>query len=142
MPDLPRTATWQLPVADLETAPYWEGTASGKLLIKHCDECGRDFFYPRAHCPFCWSSSTSWKEASGLGKVYTFTIVRQNDLPPFKERLPYVVAIVELDEGVRMTSNIEGIAPEEVRCDMRVRVSFREEPRDDAPVFLPVFVPA
>ena len=108
MPHLPRTATWHLPVPDLETAPYWEGTGSGRLLIKHCDACGRDFFYPRSHCPRCWSSSTSWKEASGDGVVYTFTIVRQNDLPPFKERLPYVVAIVELDEGVRLTSNIEG----------------------------------
>ena len=142
MPSLPRTATWHLPVPDIETAPYWEGTAEGRLLIKHCDACGRDFFYPRSHCPRCWSSSTSWKEASGDGVVYTFTIVRQNDLPPFKERLPYVVAIVELAEGVRMTSNIEGISPEDVRCGMKVRVSFREEARDEGSVFLPVFQPA
>jgi len=128
-------------MADLETQPYWDATAEGKLLIKHCNACGRDFFYPRSHCPRCWSSDTRWKEASGRGTVYTFTIVRQNDLPPFKERLPYVVAIVELEEGVRLTTNIEGCAPEDVRCDMAVNVTFREEQRDNGSVFLPVFQP-
>ncbi|MGZ4103746.1 MAG: Zn-ribbon domain-containing OB-fold protein [Actinomycetota bacterium] len=142
MPELPRTSTWHLPMADLETKPYWDAAAEGKLLIKHCDDCGRDFFYPRNHCPRCWSTDTSWKEASGEGTVYTFTIVRQNDLPPFKERVPYVVAVVELAEGVRMTTNVEGCPPEDVRCDLPVRVSFREEQRDDGPVYLPVFRPA
>ena len=73
--------------------------------------------------------------------MYTFTVVHQNDLPPFNERVPYVVAIVELEEGVRMTSNIEGVAPEDVRCDMAVQVAFREEQRDGDPVALPVFRP-
>src|SRR5205807_988355 len=67
--------------------------------------------------------------------------VNENDLPPFNERVPYVVAIVELDEGVRMTSNVEGCAPQDVRCGMPVRVSFREETRDDQTVALPIFVP-
>lgn len=142
MPEMPRTMTWHLPIADLESKPYWDATASGRLLIKHCDACGRDFFYPRSHCPTCWSTDTSWKQASGRGRVYTFTIVRQNDLPPFKQRLPYVTAIVELEEGVRLTTNIEGCAPEDVRCDMPVQVAFREEQRDDGSVFLPIFHPA
>ena len=66
-------------------------------------------------------------------------VVHQNDLPPFKDRVPYVVAIVELEEGVRMTSNIEGIDPDDVRCDMPVEVAFREEQRDDETVALPIF---
>lgn len=142
MPDMPRTMTWHLPVADLESAPYWEGTAEGKLLIKHCSACGRSFFYPRAHCPRCWSTDTSWREASGEGTVYTFTVIYQNDLPPFRDRLPYVVGIVELAEGVRMTTNIEGCEPDDVRCGMPVRVDFRVEQRDDGSVSLPVFRPA
>jgi uncharacterized OB-fold protein len=142
MPQMPRTATWHLPQPDVETQPYWDATRDGKLMIKHCNACGDDFFYPRTHCPNCWSADTTWKEASGHGRVYTFTVVYQNDLPPFNERVPYVVAIVELDEGVRMTTNIEGVDPDEVRCDMPVRVSFRHEQRDDDTVSLPVFVPA
>ena len=140
MPEMPKVATWHLPVPDLETAPYWEGTREGKLLIMECRSCGRAFFYPRNHCPRCWSTDTAWREASGRGTVYTFTVVYQNDLPPFRDRLPYVVAIVELDEGVRMTSNIEGIAPEDVQCGMPVQVAFRDEQRrEDEIVSIPVF---
>lgn len=143
MPDIPRTTTWHLPVPDAETAPYWEAAREGRLLIKRCTACGKAFFYPRTYCPACWSADTEWIETSGRGTVYTFTVVHQNDLPPFNERVPYVVAIVELEEGVRMTANVEGIAPEEVRCDMSVRVAFREEPRtEDDVVSLPVFRPA
>jgi uncharacterized OB-fold protein len=138
---MPKVMTWHLPVADLETAPYWEATRSGKLLVKECRACGRVYFYPRSHCPRCWSRDTTWRESSGSGTVYTFTVVYQNDLPPFRDRLPYVVAIVELEEGVRMTSNIEGISVEDVRCGMPVRVAFREEPRGDEIVALPVFRP-
>jgi hypothetical protein len=139
---MPKVATWHLPVADLETQPYWDAAKQGKLLIKRCRSCGRAYFYPRNHCPRCWSTDTEWIEASGEGTVYTFTVVYQNDLPPFRDRLPYVVAIVELAEGVRMTTNIDGVAPENVRCGMPVRIAFREEARGDDSVALPVFRPA
>jgi uncharacterized OB-fold protein len=143
MPQLPRSATWHLPVPDTETAPYWEGAREGRLLIKSCRSCGRAFFYPRTYCPRCGSSDTEWTEASGRGTVYTYTVVYQNDLPPFRDRLPYVVAIVELEEGVRMTSNVEGVPAEDVRCDMPVVVSFREEDRGEGDsVAIPVFRPA
>jgi uncharacterized protein len=142
MPQMARTSTWHLPQPDFETQPYWDAARDRRLLIKHCNACEQDFFYPRTYCPNCWSADTEWKEASGRGRVYTFTVVYQNDLSPFNERLPYVVAIVELDEGVRMTSNIEGVAPDEVRCDMPVHVAFRDEQRDGDTVSLPVFRPA
>lgn len=137
MPEMPRTATWHLPVPDVETQPYWDAAAEGRLVVKRCTRCEHPYFYPRAHCPRCWSTDTEWIEASGVGTVYTFTVVRQNDLPPFRDRLPYVVAIVELEEGVRMTTNVEGCAPEDVRCGMRVRVAFREEEGVSLPVFHP-----
>jgi len=142
VPEMPRTMTWHLPVADIESKPYWDATAEGKLLIKRCRTCGKVFFYPRSFCPACWSGDTEWIEASGRGRVYTFTVILQNDLPPFRDRLPYVIAVVELDEGVRMTTNIEGCAPDEVRCQMPVQVAFRAEQRDDDTVHLPVFTPA
>ena len=139
---MPRTMTWHLPVPDSETAPYWDAAREGRLLFKRCNACGEAFFYPRTYCPACWSSDTVWEESSGRGTVYTFTVVHQNDLPPFNERVPYVVAIVELEEGVRLTSNIEGIDPGDVRCDLAVEVAFRQEPRsDDDVVSLPVFRP-
>lgn len=138
---MPRTATWHLPVADIESKPYWEATAGGMLLLRRCPDCG-PFFYPRDHCPRCWRTDTEWMQASGRGTVYTFTVIYQNDLPPFRERLPYVVAIVELEEGPRMTSNIEGCGPDDVRCGMAVQLAFREEQREEGSVFLPVFRPA
>lgn len=142
MPQLPRTQTWHLPQPDVVTQPYWDAAARGVLLYMRCDACGEPFSYPRAHCPLCWSGEVSWHEAAGTGSVYTFTVIHQNDLPPFNERVPYVVAIVELDEGIRMTTNLEGIAPEDVACGLRVRVAFREEARDEGTVHLPVFGPA
>ena len=143
MPEMPRTATWHLPAPDAETAPYWEATKEGRLLIKQCNGCGRPFFYPRAACPRCWSADTEWREASGRGTVYTYTVVHQNDLPPFRDRVPYVVAEIDLEEGVRMTSNVESIDPEDVRCGMPVVVAFRSEPKSETEtVAIPVFNPA
>jgi uncharacterized OB-fold protein len=140
---MPKIATWHLPVPDVETVAYWDAAKAGKLLLKECRACGKAFFYPRGHCPRCWSTDTVWRESSGRGTVYTFTVVYQNDLPPFRERLPYVVAVVDLEEGVRMTSNVEGCAPEDVRCGMPVAVAFREEARsEDETVAIPVFRPA
>jgi uncharacterized OB-fold protein len=133
---------WHLPDSDPETAAYWEAAEEGRLVIKGCRACGHVFFYPRAHCPRCWSADTEWREASGQGTVYTFTVIHQNDLPPFRDRVPYVVAIVELEEGVRMTSNVEGCPPEDVECGMPVQVAFREEQRADASMSVPVFRPA
>lgn len=142
MPQMPKTPAWHLPVPDPETQPYWDAARQGRLMIKECRACRRPYFYPRAHCPRCQSTDTVWREASGRGTVYTFTVVLQNDLPPFRDRVPYVVAIVELEEGVRMTSNIEGCPPEEVRCGMPVVVAFRREQRDAETVAIPIFRPA
>ena len=140
MPEMPKIATWHLPVADLETRQYWDGTREGKLLIKECRSCGNAFFYPRNHCPTCWSTDTVWRESSGRGTVYTFTVVYQNDLPPFRDRVPYVVAIVELEEGVRMPTNLIGVEPDprSIRVGMPVIVKFKAVSEQIA---IPVFEP-
>lgn len=97
---------FDLPQPDAETAPFWAGTKEGKLLIKHCAACERTHFYPRPFCPHCWSADVEWMEASGRATLYTWSIVRRNDLPPFPERVPYVAAVVDLAEGPRMMTNV------------------------------------
>lgn len=133
--------SWHLPEPDPETAPYWEAARDGRLTYKECRSCRQAFFYPRARCPRCWSADTVWRDASGDGTVHTFTVVHQNDLPPFKDRVPYVVALIDLEAGVRMTSNVEGCPPEDVECGMPVRVAFRQEAAGSETFSIPVFHP-
>jgi uncharacterized OB-fold protein len=112
-----------LPAVDRVNAPFWDGAARGELRIQQCPRCGQRQHYPRALCTRC-GADPEWITASGLGTVHTFTIVRQYGMPPFREELPYVVAIVDLDEGPRMMGNVTGCAPEDVRIGMPVEVWF------------------
>jgi uncharacterized OB-fold protein len=126
---------FDLPTPDLETQPYWDAAKEGKLLIKRCSACGRAHFYPRPFCPHCWSDEVDWEEASGRATLYTFTIVRRNDLPPFPDRVPYVAAVVDLEEGPRMMTNVEGCDPDDVEIGMDLVVAFRDEDDFAIPVF-------
>jgi uncharacterized OB-fold protein len=98
---------------------FFEAAARGELLYQRCPGCGHRQFYPRALCTRC-GGDTAWATASGRGVVHTFTIVRQNGQPPFKDKLPYAVAMVELEEGVRMMGNLTGCPVGGVRIGMRV----------------------
>jgi len=115
-----------LPRIDEESRGYWEALARHQLYFQRCRDCGTKRFYPRALCPACLSSATEWVRASGRGAVYSFTVTYQNQAPGFREELPYVLAIVELDEGVRMMSNVVGCAPDAVRVGMAVEVVFED----------------
>jgi uncharacterized OB-fold protein len=97
---------FDLPSPDLETQPFWDAARDARLLIRHCNACGEYHFYPRPFCPSCWSDDVEWFEASGRATLYTWSIVYQNDLPPWPERVPYVAAVVELAEGPRMQTNV------------------------------------
>ena len=90
---------FDLPTPDLETQPYWDAARDRRLLIKRCNACDRAHFYPRPFCPHCWSDDVEWEQASGRATLYTYSIVHRNDLPPFNERVPYVAAVVDLEEG-------------------------------------------
>jgi uncharacterized OB-fold protein len=116
---------FDLPSADFETKPFWDACKDGRFLLRHCNACAVDHFYPRPFCPRCWSPEVTWKAAAGTGTLYTFSIVRQNDLPPFHERVPYVAAVVELDEGPRVMTNVEGCDLDAVEVGMRVQVDFK-----------------
>jgi uncharacterized protein len=128
---------FDLPTPDVSTEPFWEGTARGVLLVKRCS-CGKAHFPPRRFCPFCWSDAVEWEEASGRATLYTYSIVRRNDLPPFKDRVPYIAAVVELEEGVRMTTDVVDCPLDEVAIGMPLEVTFRAiDDELSAPVFRP-----
>ena len=122
------------------TEPYWQGAQQGKLKIQACQDCGARQFPPSAHCQKCGSGSLAWKDVSGRGSVYTFTVAERPPHPIFVDHCPMVIAVVELEEGPRMMTNVAGCEPNEVSIGMAVVVDF--DPIDDSETVLPVFRPA
>ena len=127
---------FDLPTPDAETKPFWDACKDGRFLLRHCNACGRDHYYPRPFCPTCWSDDVSWVPAAGRGTLYTYSVVHVNDLPPFPERVPYVAAIVELDEGPRVMTNIVDVPFDELQVGTPVTVEFTAISDD---VTIPVF---
>ncbi len=125
-----------LPDVTGEARVFWEACARHELLLQRCAACGRFQFYPRALCAGCWSSELIWEASAGLGSIYSFTTVYRAPTPVFAQMTPYVIALVELDEGVRVLSHVVGSPAEAVQIDARVKVAFDD--LTDA-VSLPVF---
>ena len=115
-----------LPAPTLETRPYWDGCKRHELRIQRCAACGHYQFYPRIYCAQCFSDRVEWVTASGRATVLTFTVVRRPVSPAFAQDVPYVVALVTLEEGPSMMTNIIGCAPEQVAIGMRVAVTFED----------------
>lgn len=115
-----------LPVIDSESRPYWDALKQHRLTLKRCQDCGKHHFYPRALCPHCHSDAVEWVEARGTGTIYSFTIARRPAGPAFKADTPYVVAVVELDEGARMMSNIVTDKVDAVRIGQHVSVQYED----------------
>jgi len=122
-----------------ESLPYWEAAKHHRLEIPHCDDCGGHWFPTSRSCPHCLSANVGFKQVSGRGKVFSFVIYDRVYHPSFAADVPYVVALVELNEGPRLISNIIDIAPDQVRCDMRVSVVFDDVAEG---VSVPKFKPA
>ena len=108
-----------IPAPDAFERRFFEAAAQGELLHQRCPACGHRQFYPRAVCTAC-GADPEWAPSVGRGVVHTWTVVRQNRMPPFEDELPYVVAMIELPEGVRMMGNLTGCDVEQVRIGMRV----------------------
>jgi uncharacterized OB-fold protein len=137
MTDKPKYAK-PLPRIDQETKGFWEACQRHELYLQRCGECATLRYYPRAVCPSCLSDRIVWVRASGKGTVYTFTVTYQNQAPGFRDALPYVMAYVELAEGVRMLTNIVDCAPDAVRIGMPVEVVFEDvTPAVTLPKFKP-----
>ena len=132
------TAQAQLPLPKPTplSRPFWEACKLGVLTAQRCLDCGGLTFIPQVACMHCFSSSLEWVPTSGKGVVYSYTVVWRPQTPAFK--IPYVVAIVDIDDGYQMMSNIVDCDPAHVRVGMRVEVDFRQMSDE---ITLPYFKP-
>ncbi len=128
-----------LPPINPGTQPFWDACAQGRLLLQRCGDCGHQQFYPRLLCAACGSRRLDWTEACGRGTVRTFTIIRRAVSAAFEPDAPYVVALVELEEGPTLMSNIVGCDPAGVAIGQPVRVTFEIRAQG---VAVPQFEPA
>ena len=128
-----------LPRPTAQSRPFWDGCREGRLLLQKCSVCGLCQFYPRLMCVHCDAETLEWSEAAGSGRIASFTIVRRAVSAAYAPEAPYVVALVALDEGPVMMSNIVDCDPESLDVGTRVRVLFEEwTPEISVPKFTPV----
>lgn len=126
------------PVVQPWAQPFWDAAREHRLVLQHCNACDRPIHYPRVACPHCGADDLGWRAASGRGTLYSFTVVVSNAPSAFIARMPYVVAVVRLAEGVQMLSNVVDCDPAALRCDQPVEVVFE---RLDDEFTLPMFRP-
>jgi uncharacterized protein len=129
-----------LPTPSPESKRYWDGCRNHELWLPFCRSCEAFYFYPRDFCPKCFSWDIEWRKTSGRGRVYTYAIQHRAYHPAWQDELPYVTALVQLDEGPRLYTNLVGIDPDptEIQCDMPVEVVFDDVTEE---VSLPKFRP-
>jgi uncharacterized protein len=120
------------PTVNEETAPFWDATAQGKLLLKRCTDCDRFHWYPRSKCPFCHSLSTEWVESAGEGTIHSYSVMR-------RVQPNYALVYVTLDEGVTVMSNMVDCDFDRLAIGQRVQVKFEDAGTGSA---VPYFVPA
>lgn len=116
-----RLSERMLPAPDAVSQEFWDGLARGELRLQRCNDCGTAQYYPRVLCATC-GGDVDWFTASGLGVVHTYSIVRTNGVEPYKSLVPYVYAIVELEEGPRMLTNVIRVDPESVHIGFEVQL--------------------
>ncbi len=119
-------ATYPLPRPNAHTQTYWDGAAAGELRYQRCANCASVQRIPRTLCEHCQSTTLDWKVSQRVGTVLTFTTVYRAPLPAFKDMVPYVIAIVDLDEGFRVMANALAEAREGLAIGSRVRIGFHE----------------
>ena len=127
------------PPSSALTAPFWDATRERRLLLQWCRSCGRPVTYPREVCPVCLSSALEWRESAGRGEVHAVTVEHHPQQPGLADLAPYAVALVDLDEGARLLTNVVSADAASVAIGQRVRVAW--EPLGDGR-HLPLFEPA
>ncbi|MHA6797019.1 Zn-ribbon domain-containing OB-fold protein [Pseudonocardia bannensis] len=131
-----RMAGKPVPEPSVTSRPFWEGCAAGELRLPRCRACDGVHFYPRSACPACGGTDLDWVRSAGTGTVYATTVVHRSFWgDAWADDVPYNVAMIELDEGVRMVSAVVGVPADQVHIGMRVGVTF--VPRGDT--HLPFF---
>jgi uncharacterized protein len=137
------------PLPDLDdplSAPFFEGAARGELLVTRCESCDRYVWYPQERCPACGGALT-WTRVSGRGSLFSWTVVERAFLPAFDDKVPFVSALVAIDEdpAVRIVSYVVDVEPGALQADMPLEVTFRPLSFSTVPdheVVVPMFVPA
>lgn len=125
------------PTTDSDTERWWAAVQNRELMVNACGSCGRASLYIRPFCPHCWSEDIALRPASGRARLYTWSVVHQNGAP-FDARVPYILAMVDLEEGPRLMTVIEQCSVEQLRADLPLVVDFRT---DDDGFIVPVFQP-
>jgi uncharacterized OB-fold protein len=143
-----KRADFPLPdLTDERTAEYFAGAARGELVLPRCGDCNRLVWYPEEECPSCGGRTFTWTRVSGRGRVFTWAVVRRAFLPAFEEMVPFVTALVALDEDprVRIVSYVVDCDPDALAADLPVEAVFRPlrfPTVPDRSVTVPMFVPA
>ncbi len=129
-----------LPQPTPETEEFWAGARRGELRIQRCRACGKAYFFPRPFCPECSSRDVEWFTASGRGRLYSY-VINHRAPPNFQDYAPYVIAVVELEEGPRMMTNLIGVEPlpENLPIDLPVEVTWEQQSEE---ITLPLFKPS
>lgn len=128
-----------LPKPDQDSVVYWEAARRHELLLQQCGDCQKFRFYPRSVCPHCLSDKFQWRQSAGRGKVYSFTVIHRAPFPAFRDKVPYVLALIELSEGVRMMTNVIGCEPDKVEIGLPVELTFEDLTEE---ITLPQFKPS
>lgn len=126
--------TKPLPQPTPTSKPFWDALRDETVLLQQCDDCSSWIFYPRTHCSNCLSPSLTWKEVSGAGRLYSYTVARQPTAPHFQDEVPQLIAIVELDVGIKLTSTLTEVDLDSINIGMRLKPFF--DHRGDAVTLL------
>ncbi len=128
-----------LPTIVPETEAYWRAAKRHELFLQQCNDCDEVIYFPRVMCYHCLSEDLGWFKSTGFGTVYSFTIIHQVAHQGFSAEVPYVYAIIDLDDGARMISNVVGTDPSAVYVGMQVKVIFDDvTPEISIPKFEPI----
>jgi hypothetical protein len=119
------------PVPTPTSQPFWDSLRDHKLSLQRCNECQTLIYYPRANCTNCLSDDLGWEELSGDGTLYTYTVARRPTHPAFADEVPQLIIVVELDEGVRLTSTLVNGGEDDLEIGMRLRPVFEDVPEHD-----------
>ena len=130
-----------VPVPQPESDFYWEKAKQHQLWLRQCNACGRAYFYPRDICPNCFSRDTTWVQSAGRGTLHAFAVVHRGPTPAFRDDVPYVAAIVELEEGVRLPTNLVDVEPDPARIQVGMAVEVVFDDITEA-ISLPKFRPS
>ena len=126
-----------VPEPNADSRAYWDAARERRLVVRRCRACGRHHFMPRGQCPACWSDELEWVDSGGFGTVYSLSVVHRAPTPDFGAVAPYVIALVDLDEGPRMFANVVGPGALQASIGERVQLTF--ERRGDT-VLMPQFM--